>query len=92
MASVEPCSVLPVHLVDHIVAIQIQRRRRDPALGLSAAQRVRREHDHITDVDVATPKLTEESGATCSHHNDLHTVERDRIKWGVVRLSSCGQR
>ena len=53
--------VLPEHLIDHIVRVEIDRRRGDMALGLAPAQRVRAERDHITNRDGLFAELTEQN-------------------------------
>jgi len=87
------CSgVLPELLVDHVVAVQVQRRCRDPAFGLRPAERVRREHDEIANVDVSRAELTEQQCATGSHDDDLHTVIGDRVDRRVSSLRSRQER
>ena len=52
--------MLPEHLIDHIIRVEVGRRDSDVRLWLTAAQGVRSEDDDITDSYRPLPDLTEE--------------------------------
>ena len=63
-AGIEPilqnAGMLPEHLIDHVVPIQVQRGDRDPVFWFGPAQGVRRQQHHIPHPDRSLPELAEE--------------------------------
>ncbi len=83
----QPC-VLPEHLIDHKVRIEIDRCGADVAFRLTATEHIRAEYHHVTDRDDPLSELAEQQGTAVAHYNDSYAVICDSCFWVVRRLST----
>lgn len=84
----EPGRVLPEHLIDDIVSVKVERRGRNPPLGLSSTESVRGQNHDVTHADEVHAKLTEQSSSARANDDELETVKSDRVNRGVCDLGS----
>ena len=71
--------VLPEELIQNEIQIKIDHGHRDVPLGLSAAEHVRPEQQHITDPRVLLAKLAIHERRSIAHDDELHAIIGGRV-------------
>ncbi len=88
----EPGRILPEHLIDHIVSVEVERGGRYPPLGLSPAKSVRGQNHYVAHADEMHTKLAEQSSSARSYDYELEAVESDRLNRRNRNLCSGEER